>query len=349
MKSRNTRLLKAAFLEPVDRTPVWFMRQIGRYQREYREYRAKYKLLDIFNNAELAAELTLLPFKQTDFDGAVIFADILPPLISMGLDLQFTVGSGPYIDNPITCPADVDRLAAPPAEESMPSTLRAVEIASAELAGRGIPVIGFCGAPFTLASYALEGGGSRNYERVKSFMYSQPAAWQRLMNKLVTVLADFAVKQTQAGAAIVQIFDSWVGLATGEEDYLRFIQPHNKALFDLLQKNSIPSIHFSTGTSGYLDVVAQTGGDVISVDWRVSLSKAWRQIGNGKAIQGNLDPIALMAPWRELQFHIDRVLDSVRGRTGHIFNLGHGILPNTPVDHVRRAVDYVHERTGAGK
>lgn len=346
----NTPEPTAAFLRacrglPVAHTPIWLMRQAGRYMADYRALRANHSMLELIRSPELAAQVTLQPLAAFSLDAAIIFADILPPLIGMGLHLDFVKGEGPAIDNPLTRPYDIDRLATPPAEENMPGTLKAIEIVAKELAPRNIPLIGFAGAPFTLASYAVEGGTSRNFAKVKALMYSEPAAWKRLMTKLVTVQADFLVKQAKAGASALQVFDSWAGLALSQADYLRYVQPYNKALFQALTQAGVPVINFSTGTSSYLPDVAACGGDVMGVDWHMPLDWAWRQINYDRPIQGNLDPIALLAPWRELQFRADEVLDQAAGRPGHIFNLGHGILPNTPIENVRRLVDYVHERT----
>lgn len=326
-------------------TPIWLMRQAGRYMAEYREIRGRYTMLDVINTPELAAAVTLQPLNAFNLDAAIIFADILPPLMGMGLKLEFVKGEGPVIHNPISQPYDIDILAVPPAEETMGPTLKAIELLKPELDSRGIPLIGFAGAPFTLASYAIEGGGSKNYIKTKALMYEHPAAWKRLMTKLVTVQADYLLKQAKAGAAALQLFDSWVGLALGQSDYLRYVQPYNQMLFNQLKAADVPVIHFSTGTSAYLPDVATSGGDVISVDWRMPLDWAWAQIGYERPIQGNLDPITLLAPWRELRYRIDEVLEQARGRVGHIFNLGHGLFPETPVDNVRRLVDYVHEKT----
>ncbi len=335
---------------PVPYTPVWLMRQAGRYLPEYRAMRARCTLLEVIRSPELAAEATLLPLQRFGFDAAVIFADILPPLIGMGFHLEFLKGEEPAVRNPISRPYDVDLLATPPAAEALPETLEAVKRVAAELAPRNIPLIGIAGAPFTLASYAIEGGGSRTYNRTKAFMYREPAAWRRLMHKLVTVQADYLLQQARSGAAALQVFDSWVGLALGLTDYQRYVQPHNADLFKRLEPAGVPVIHFSTGTSAYLGEVAACGGQVIGVDWRLPIDAAWAQIGLRRPIQGNLDPAALLAPWRELEFRIDDVLEraagvQARGGSTHIFNLGHGILPDTPVENVQRLVDYVHERS----
>lgn len=335
---------------PTARTPIWLMRQAGRYMAEYRAIRAQHAMLTVIQTPELAAEVTLQPINAFGFDAAIIFADILPPLIGMGLDLEFVKGEGPVIHNPIRRTYDVDVLATPPAEEHLGSTLEAIRLATAELAPRDVPLIGFAGAPFTLASYAIEGGGSKNYDKVKAFMYSEPAAWKRLMNKLVTVQGDYLLKQAQAGAAALQLFDSWAGLALGVQDYVRFVQPYNTALFQMLARAGVPVINFSTGTAAYLNEVAACGGDVIGVDWRMPLDWAWAQFGYDRPIQGNLDPVALLAPWRELKYQVDDVLaraaaGKAQGGPGHIFNLGHGIFKTTAVENVQRLVDYVHEKS----
>jgi len=317
------------------------MRQAGRYMPEYRQIRARHTMLEVINTPELAAEVTLQPINAFGFDAAIIFADILPSLIGMGLELEFVKGEGPVIHNPLSRPSDIDRLATPSAAETMPATLQAIELVAAELTPRDIPLIGFAGAPFTLASYAIEGGGSKEYRKTKTLMFSQPAAWKRLMNKLVTVQADYLIEQAKAGAAALQIFDSWVGLA----------QPYNKALLEMVATAGVPVIHFSTGTQAYLYEVAACGGDVLGVDWRMPLAWAWQQIDYARPLQGNLDPITLLTPWREVKARVDDILHQAtaavaKGAPGHIFNLGHGILPQTPVDTVKRLVDYVKKETG---
>lgn len=346
----QSRFLRACHRLPVDTTPIWLMRQAGRYMAEYRALREKYSMLEMIQHAELAAEVTLQPIRAFDLDAAIIFADILPPLIGMGLQLEFVHGEGPVILNPLSTPYDIDRLATPPAEAHLAPTLAAIRLVVAELAPKGIPLIGFAGAPFTLASYAVEGGGSKDYAKTKALMYAEPAAWKRLMDKLVTVQADYLLKQVEAGAAALQVFDSWAGLAVGKQDYLRYVAPYNTRLFDTLKRapavinRQVPVINFSTGTFPYLEDVAACGGDVIGVDFRMPLSAAWEKIGPDRAIQGNLDPMTLLAPWRETQFHVDRVLAEACNRPGHIFNLGHGLHRTTPVEAVERLVNYVHAR-----
>jgi uroporphyrinogen decarboxylase len=344
MNEPEALFLKACRRLAVERTPVWLMRQAGRYMPEYRAIRAKHSMLDVINTPELSAEVTLQPIDAFGLDAAIIFSDILPPLVGMGLHLEYVKSEGPLIDNPIDTPAAVDALGTPPAGELMPATLRAIELVVAELAPRGVPLIGFAGAPFTLACYAIEGGGSTSYDKVRAFMYSEPDAWHRLMSKLVDVQADYLIAQVEAGASALQVFDSWAGLVLGEVNYERFVTPHNAELFKRLSATGVPVINFSTGTGAYIEKVAACGGDVVGVDWRLPIDVAMEQIGP-RAIQGNLDPVALLAPWDALRREIDDVLDRVAGAPGHIFNLGHGVLQFTPVDNVRRLVDYVREKT----
>jgi uroporphyrinogen decarboxylase len=341
----TSRFLRACAGLPVDATPIWLMRQAGRYMREYLDIRAKHSMLDCIRTPELAAEITLQPINAFDLDAAIIFSDILPPLVGMGLNLEFVKGEGPVLHNRLERPYDIDMLATPPATQNMAGTLAAIELVVAELTPRGIPLIGFAGAPFTLASYAIEGSGSKTYQRTKALMYSEPAAWQRLMDKLVTVQADYLLAQVKAGASALQIFDSWAGHALGKQDYIRFVQPYNTKLLKTLEQANVPVINFSTGTTPYIEEVAQCGGTVLGVDWHLPIDEVWQRIGTHRPIQGNLDPVALLAPWRELQFRVDDLLARVNGRNGHIFNLGHGIFKETPVENVQRLVDYVHEKT----
>lgn len=341
--------LRACHGLPTDYTPIWLMRQAGRYMAEYRAIRAQHSMLDVINTPELAAEVTLQPIKAFGFDAAIIFADILPPLIGMGLNLEFVKGEGPVIYNPLDSGADIAALQTPPAAETMPATLEAIKLVTAEL-GEKTPLIGFAGAPFTLASYAIEGGGSKVYAKAKALMYREPKAWHELMDKLVTVQVDYLLEQAKAGAAVLQVFDSWAGLALGVDDYIEFVQPHNRRLFAEIAAAGVPTINFSTGTGAYLDEVAACGGAVVGADWRVRLDEAWAKIGWHRPIQGNLDPIALLTPWEELKARVDVVLaqaakGKAQGGVSHIFNLGHGILPPTPIENVQRLVEYVHEQT----
>lgn len=340
----DTRFGQACLRQPTEATPVWFMRQAGRYMPEYRAIRERVTMLEAIRSPELACEITLQPINAFEVDAAIIFADILTPLIGMGIQLDFIKGEGPHIENPLRQTKDIDRLATPPTEETMPFAIEAVKLTVAELTPRRIPLIGFCGAPFTLASYAIEGGGSKNYERTKALMYGEPAAWKRLMEKIVTVSADLLAKQVAAGASALQIFDSWAG-ALSPRDFAKFAAPYTRQLIESAKKTGVPVIYFSTGTTSMLDQLAALESDGLSLDWRIRLDKAWQELGSTKAIQGNLDPLLLFAPWNELQANIDEILAQAAGRPGHIFNLGHGILPGTPVDTVRRVAAYVHEKT----
>ncbi len=347
-ESTGSAFMKACRREPAPHTPVWLMRQAGRYLPEYRALRERHSMMDLLSAPELAVEATLQPLQRFPLDAAIIFMDILPPLAGMGLQISFGAGDGegPRIGNPISRTRDIDVLAVPPAEEALGAHLEAIAMARAELHSSGTPLIGFTGAPFTLASYAIEGSGSRNYAKTKSLMYAEPAAWRRLMSKLVTVLADFLMAQARAGASALQVFDSWAGIALGRDDYVRYVQPYNTQLFTAVRAAGVPVINFSTGTAAYIEEVAACGGDVVGVDWRLPIDSYRRRIGAEQAIQGNLDPVALLAPWRELKPRIDAILASAGG-CGHLFNLGHGILPETPVDSVARLVDHVHAWTGA--
>lgn len=330
---------------PTARTPVWLLRQAGRYQPEYRALRESHSMLELVRTPELAAQVTLQPIESFGLDAAIIFSDILPPLVGMGLDLDFVKGDGPVIGNAIESARDVDLLGTPPAEETMAPTLEAIRIVRRELEPRDIPVIGFAGAPFTLASYAIEGGTSKDFTRTKAFMLSEPAAWKRLLGKLVTVQADYLLEQARAGAEALQVFDSWAGRALGREDYLRYVAPANRELYAKIAAAGVPVINFSLGVGLYLEDAAGCGGDVVGIDWQLRLDEAWARVGFDRAVQGNLDPAALLAPWRELRFRIDDVLERAGGRPGHVFNVGHGLVPQTPQDNVRRLVEHVRERT----
>lgn len=343
------RFLAACRREPTDCTPIWLMRQAGRYMPEYRALRERYGILEIIKTPELAVEVTLQPIRAFDLDAAIIFADILPPLEAMGLELTFTKGDGPVIHNPVRSMADVRALRVPDPEEALSFTLEAIRLARRELEGH-VPLIGFSGAPFTLASYAIEGGSSRHYERTKGMMHAAPAAWHHLMEKLAELVGRYLSAQARAGAQAVQLFDSWVG-ALSPADYREYVLPHSRRAIEMARQEGVPVIHFSTGTAGMLELIKEAGGDVIGVDWRVDLDAAWRRLGEDVAIQGNLDPVALLAPWPELKRQATRLLKQAAGRPGHIFNLGHGVLPTTPVDNVRALVDFVHEhsrRDGSG-
>jgi uroporphyrinogen decarboxylase len=324
---------------------VWLLRQAGRYQPEYRALRQRHSLLEIIRSPELSAQVTLLPVDAFGVDAAIVFSDILPPLVGMGLELEFAQGEGPVIGNPIASARDVDLLGTPPAEETIAGTLGAISLLRPELESRDVPVIGFAGAPFTLASYAIEGGSSKDFSRTKAFMLSEPAAWRRLLTKLVTVQADYLLAQARAGAQALQVFDSWAGRALGREDYLRYVAPHNRELYAAVARAGVPVVNFSLGVGAYLEDAAGCGGDVVGLDWTLPLDEAWARVGFERPVQGNLDPASLLAPWRELRVRVDDVLKRAGGRPGHIFNVGHGLLQQTPTDNVKRLVERVHEWT----
>jgi len=336
----NERFLKACRREPVDCTPVWFMRQAGRYMAEYRALRAKHSILELCKTPELAAQVTLQPIDRFPLDAAIIFADILLPLEPMGLRLEFAEGEGPVIHNPVRDQADVERLKVIDGGE-LDYVAEAVRQARRALNGR-VPLIGFAGAPFTLASYAIEGGSSRNYLLTKQLMYCEPKAWHQLMDKFARVITGYLRRQIKAGAQAIQLFDSWVGcLSVG--DYVEYVLPHVQLIFEGLKREGVPMIHFGTGTSAMLRQMREAGGDVIGVDWRIHLDEAWATVGHDVAVQGNLDPLTLFAPLHEIERRVADILRQAGGRPGHIFNLGHGILPTTPVEHVTATIDMVHK------
>ncbi len=332
------RFLAACRGKAVDCTPIWIMRQAGRYLPEYRALRSRHSMEAALRTPAIAAEITLLPLKHFSLDAAIIFSDILPPLTAMGLDLAFVPGHGPRIDNPLRTPKAIDLLGVPPAEEAMGPTLEAIKIVRPELDARNLALIGFAGAPFTMASYAIEGGSTRTFARTKAFMYSEPAAWDRLMVKLSGVTIDYLKAQVAAGVDCVQLFDSWVG-ALSRYDYERYVKPYSHRVLSAVEDSTLV-IHFSTNTGTYLDAVAAAGGHMIGVDWRIPIDEARTRVK--KPVMGNLDPSTLLAPWRELMPHAQEVMQRIGGQPGHMFNLGHGILPETPMKNVQRLVDYVH-------
>ncbi len=334
------RFLNACRRQPVDCTPVWFMRQAGRYLPEYRAIRAKHSLLEICEQPELAAEVTLQPVRRLGVDAAILFADILLPLRPMGIQLEFAAGEGPVILNPVGTAADVEALQPVEARESLDYVLEALRLVRRELDGR-VAVIGFAGAPFTLASYLIEGGSSRTYLKTQRLLYSAPRTWHRLMEKLARVVADYLAAQVETGAQAVQIFDSWVGTLS-PADYRRYVLPHSQAIFQRLQATGAPAIHFGTGTACLLPLMSEAGGQIIGLDWQTPLDWGWNQLGPAVGVQGNLDPAALFAPEAELLSRVERVLVQAAGRPGHIFNLGHGLLPETPVEAGQRVVEHVH-------
>ncbi len=333
-------LLQACRRQPTPHTPVWLMRQAGRYMPEYRALREKVPFLTLCKTPELAAQVTVEAVERLGVDAAIIFADILLIVEPMGVGLEFSQGDGPVIHRPVRSGADVDRLSERHPLETVPFVFEAVRKARARLPAH-IPLIGFSGAPFTVASYLIEGGSSRHYLETKRLMYQDPGAWRALMERLVRVIAAYLNGQIAAGVQVVQLFDSWVGCLS-PTDYRTFILPHMAALMQSITPGT-PVIHFGTDTAGLLELMAEAGGDVIGVDWRIDLALAWRRIGENRAVQGNLDPVALFAPPAELRRQVERILQAVAGRPGHIFNLGHGILPQTPVENVVGLVEMVHE------
>jgi uroporphyrinogen decarboxylase len=336
----NSRFLDSCRRRPTDVRPVWFMRQAGRYMKQYREIRAKASILEICKRPDLAAQVTLQPVEVLDVDAAIIFADLLLPVEPMGLKLKFVAGEGPNIGNPVRTSDDVDSLSISNTDE-LGYVGEAIQLVVRQLAGR-VPVIGFVGAPFTLASYMIEGGPSKSFIRTKTMMYRDETLWRRLMGKLVDVLGPFAIAQVTAGARAIQVFDSWVG-ALGPDDYVRYVAPYSRALIERIRTASVPVIHFGTGAAGFFRELHAAGGDVMGVDWRVNIDQAWMDISYRSAVQGNLDPAVLFAPLPELKMRVLELLKRTGSRPGHIFNLGHGILPETPVEHVRAVVDIVHE------
>ncbi len=336
----NDRFLRACRRQPVDATPVWFMRQAGRSFAAYRKLRERYGILELAKTPDLCAEVTLMPVRDLRVDAAVLFADIMLPLEPMGVGLRIEPDIGPIIDTPIRSAADVAALRPfDPAEVSF--TLDAIGLVRRELAGSA-GVIGFSGAPFTLACYLIEGRPSRDFALAKAFMYREPAAWHDLMDRLSTMIVAYLRAQADAGADAVQLFDSWVG-GLGPTDYRTYVQPHVRRILGALA--DVPTIHFGTGTAALLELMAEAGGDVIGLDHRVSLADGWRRVGADRGVQGNLDSARLLAGWDATRDGALAVLAEAGGRTGHIFNLGHGVLPQTDTDLLRRLVDLVHEET----
>jgi len=336
----NDRFLRACRREPVDATPVWFMRQAGRYMADYRALRERYSLLEICRHPELAVAVTLQPVDAIEVDAAILFSDLLLPFTPMGLAFDFVKGEGPSIERPIRDAAAVDRLRDFDPREGLSHVLETIRILRRALVDR-VPLIGFGGAPFTLAAYAIEGGPSANYATAKAFMYAQPAAWHRLCDRFARVIGDYMRAQIEAGVQAVQIFDSWVGQLS-RADYREFALPHTRRIFDTLAGSGVPTIHFGVDTGAILPDLAEAGGDVIGVDWRTPLDEAWDRIGHQRAIQGNLDPVRLLGPADGMVDAADDILRRAAGRPGHIFNLGHGILPNSSLEAVQALARHVH-------
>ena len=338
---KDALLIRAYDAQNTERAPIWLMRQAGRYLPEYLELRKRYTMLEAIRTPKIAMEITLQPLERFEFDGSIIFADILTPLIGMGLKLDFEAGVGPRIYNPITTPADVGLLEVPPPDQNVSYTLEAIELTAKELEKRGIPLLGFSGAPFTLASYAIEGGSSKNLVKVKSFMVREPDAWRELMEKLTQLVTEYLVAQVNAGAAAVQLFDSWAGFLSPDE-YQRSVAPYVKSIVKAFRSETgKPIVFFSTGTTGLLPQIKAFGVNAVGVDWRVSLPMANDLLGGTVPLQGNLDPVLLTGPWEPVEHAAKRILVEGRELPGHIFNLGHGIVPEAKIENVSKLVSLV--------
>jgi uroporphyrinogen decarboxylase len=336
----GNRFVRACLRRPVDCTPVWFLRQAGRYMQEYRDVRKHHTLVEICKQPDLAAEVTITAAEKLGVDAAIIFADLLLPLEPMGLPFEFQAGEGPVVHHPVRTAQDVAALRTDRADE-LDYVARAIQKVATHFGDR-LGVIGFCGAPYTLASYMIEGGGSRNYIYTKQLMYGDSSAWRRLLDKLVVVLTEYCRQQIEAGADVIQIFDSWAG-SLSVADYRDYALEASTRLVRAVQGMGVPVIYFGVETTGLLPAMSSTGADVIGLDWRQPIDESWRAVGRTRAVQGNLDPITLFAPLDVLEKHVNEILRSAGGRPGHIFNLGHGIVPGTPVENVQAVVKMVHQ------
>lgn len=336
----GSRFIRACLRKPVDRTPVWFLRQAGRYMQEYRDVRKHHTLVEICKQPEIAAEVTITAAEKLGVDAAIIFADLLLPLEPMGLDFEFQAGEGPVVHHPVRTAEDV-RLLRTDRADQLSYVAKAISKVATHFKDR-LGIIGFCGAPYTLASYMIEGGGSRNYIETKKLMYSNTDAWRSLLDKIVVVLTEYCRQQVQAGADVIQIFDSWVG-SLSLSDYRDYAFEATKRLVRAVQAMGVPVIYFGVETAGLLNDMAATGADVLGLDWHQPLDEGWKLVGHNHAVQGNLDPITLFAPVEILEQRVKEILLAANGRPGHIFNLGHGIVPGTPVENVQAVVKMVRE------
>ncbi|MBN2369485.1 MAG: uroporphyrinogen decarboxylase [Vicinamibacteria bacterium] len=337
----NDRFLRACRKQSVDETPIWLMRQAGRYMPEYRALRGKHAFLDLCLTPSLAVEVTLQPVRAFHLDAAILFSDLLVPLAPLGLRFRFAGDAGPVIDTPLRSLAEIDALRRFEPRDELKGVLEAVRVLRGEL---HVPLVGFAGAPFTLASYAVEGGRTRSFSAVKALMYENPAAWHRLASLLAETARSYLEAQVEAGAQAVQVFDTWIGVLDAG-DFREFALPHLRTLFDGLSPLGVPRVYFGTETTHLLDTIREIGADVVGVDWRLPIDDAWGRLGPAHAVQGNLDPTLLLGSASRLLSRADDVLGRVAGRSGHVFNLGHGVLPGTPPDNVRLLVDHVHERS----
>lgn len=347
MNTPSNRFLRACHRLPVDRTPVWFMRQAGRSLPEYREVRKRHSFFEVANSPELCAEVTLQPVRRLGVDAAILFSDIMAPLVAIGLDIALVEGTGPVIAHPVRTREDMAALRPLDPDADMPAVRETLGILRDTLEPSDTALIGFVGAPFTLAGYLVEGKPSRDFVRTKQMMFDEPELWAELMEKLTDVVVGFARGQIAAGAQAIQVFDSWIG-ALGPREYARYVQPHMRRLFDGLRAPGLPDvprIHFGTGTATLLELMAEAGGEVIGLDWRVNLDDAWTRLGGPEriAVQGNLDPVLLNASWATLEREAETILRQAAGRPGHIFNLGHGVLPSANPEQIARLVNVVHD------
>jgi uroporphyrinogen decarboxylase len=336
-------LTRACRREPVERTPVWFMRQAGRSLPQYRELRKRHSLFEVCRQPDLCAEVTLQPVRAHGVDAAVLFADIMLPVLGMGIDVELVEGVGPVIGHPIKSATDVEHLAVPDPEESVPFVLEAVRLVREEL-GANEAVIGFAGGPFTVAGYLIEGKPTREFAKTKACMYGSPKVWHGLMDKLAETFAAYLQAKVDAGADVIQLFDSWVG-ALSADDYREFAAPYSERI---LATVDVPTIHFGTATLHLLEDLAAAGGDVVGLDWRIPIERGWEIVGRDRGVQGNLDPALLLGPWERVEGATMAILDTVAGRHGHVFNLGHGVLPDTDPAVLKRLVELVHQRTSVG-
>lgn len=342
--AENSRFLRACRGEPVDATPIWLMRQAGRYMPAYRGLRERWGMLELIEQPELACQVTMQPVDAFNVDAAIIFADILPLLAAMGMQLAFVAGEGPVLHDPLRSVGDLGRLRRVEPETDLGFTLRAIELAQERLRPRGIPLIGFSGAPFTLACYAIEGGSSKTHARTKAMMMGEPDAWGALMGTLAEAAGAYLLAQARAGADALQLFDSWAG-ELSPADYAAYVLPATRRTIEIARQGGVPVILFGVNTNALLELQRDAGADVIGIDWRTDLGNARRRLGPRTPVQGNLDPVALLAPWPALKSRAQQVIDANAGARGHIFNLGHGVLPETPVENVARLVDFVHAAT----
>ncbi|HEX6508621.1 MAG TPA: uroporphyrinogen decarboxylase [Chloroflexota bacterium] len=340
---RNDRLLRALGCEPVDHTPVWFMRQAGRSLPEYRAIKECYSLLEICRQPELCAEVTLQPVRRLGVDAAILYADIMHPLVGVGIDLEIVENVGPVIAHPIRTLEDTRSLRPLDVRADLPFVLEDIACVLDELRGE-VPLIGFSGAPFTLASYLVEGRPSRNFAQTKRLMYGSLEVWDDLMRRLADIVATYLLAQAEAGVHALQLFDSWAG-ALSLDDYCRYVQPYSRAVIQRVSAAGIPLIHFGTSTGALLEAMRDAGSSAIGVDWRIPLDVAWERVGHYRAVQGNLDPIVLLSPWEIVRRESEAILRRAGGRPGHVFNVGHGLHPQTPPDQLERLVAFIHDST----